>query len=581
MGDSGSWRQHFLLRQQCVVVADLARAGVFLRSMQTSGGGWPIHRGLGPDLHATALAVESLAQFNDDASRVSSANGAIFLMRWQRNRLDELNLDQLADLLNAANAEQQPDSEYVNSILRAIHKRFGKIGKGEAEFAVPSVSAALWSNARTKGRTDLPEGIIEGLEGLQSRDDGSWPVLAEGPTSLVATCGALRALSVAGRNRERIQRGTDFLLNAVKKAPWDSLGKEDDLFTHAILLRTLAEMPAVSYELVASGVSALVKVQNGDGGWGGALSEPSTVENTALNMMALIAAGEAQFLPVRLAVAAMEQAEQILTVATAERDKLKEGFDRELEVRSGQLVRELKDLRKQNEELRAKNEQLRTKNDELRISNEESRAKIAEMRVRLDRSFSGLSPETLDVTKVVVDQQRSRRFLIISTAVMLIVSTAALATSGNMKWIGWALLSAAIAMSILVLSDYFARRYRRLNKSLERVLQERFEVSRAGTRYDIPDEPLGVSSRRFVEPFLRINARIPPSVREELLYRLFSDFPEMPPEIVPRYARDLVLRLSLPPDEGYPLMEWLERMSTLPPGERRVLLDSITRAIRR
>jgi len=571
MASTISWRDSFRVRQQCVVVSELAKAGEYLRNAQDDSGGWGIRPRLPCDIHSTTLAIEALSHFVDEGSRLGAAKGAVHLMRLKRCCLEDLRLEELTDLVNAASAEQLPDTDYLSALCSAIKRR---LGKETSDGQVPAIVVAtlLSSLSKTRGMdASFAEPWFERLEKWQSKEDGGWSVLPTGPTSVVATAFAIRALSGESHAQEAIQRGVSFLMSTIKRDGWDALGGKDDVFTQAIVLRAISELVFVPYDIIAAGVTVLVKSANPDGGWGGTKTEPSNVENTALSAMALLAAGEARFIPLRLAEAAVQDGDEVLARVTEERDQLRERFDKELETKSGQLLSELKDLRSQNQSLRSENEGLRTKNKDLRSRSEELESRSDEF-LRLARARLALqSPGTLS-------PYLSALFLIVPAATIPILIWVLMNSREAKSIWSWVILAATIAG--LFAASYFL--LRRLTLSRTVALSRSFERSsyplfRSHTE-DLIDTSWSVRSEIYLEPFLRLNARLPSTIREELLYRLSTDFPEMPPDIARRYARDLAVRFSFPPEENRLLIEWLERMSHLAPRDRRVLLESVLRA---
>ena len=563
-----SWQESFRLRQQTVMVSHLETAGNYLRSRQGPDGGWPIMEGLPSDVHATALAIEALSAYVDERSRVSVANGAIFLMRLKREHLDDLNLEHLSDLLLASMCEQAPDGEYIEAIVAAIQRTLNRAHSGGLELSVRSLTLTLQALLTLPAhRPPFFETWLSELKAQQSKNDGNWSALAGGPPSIVATALVVRVLANLKEDPETtvcIERAVRFLKKALDDNGWQSLGTNGDTFTRSVVLRAIANVRIVPYETIEGGAAALVSGFNRDGGCGGAPGEPSNIESTALTVLALVAAGETRFIPVRLAEAAMQSAGSLLSQVTSERDQLKVEFNRELELKSGQLLQELKDLRKQNEEFRSANRQLREEREIL------DREELSYRR--------RLAPQDLDS---LVRQQRllsrsSYIGLIAGTAIIVLgvlfyFPSVRVSASRYLPFIGGNI----VFLGMVVL--YFTVRGRiDLLRFLRRSIPE--EAS-----YPLrmrSDMPVGLGWQGDVDRFMRIGSMIPPSIRDELLYRVSNDLPEMPSDLMPRYARDLGLRFGFGPEETYLLRDWLEGIAILPPSERRIALDSLRRGIR-
>ena len=82
----------------------------------------------------------------------------------------------------------------------------------------------------------------------------------------------------------------------------------------------------------------------------------------------------------------------------------------------------------------------------------------------------------------------------------------------------------------------------------------------------------------ILNEFLRLGRRLPAAVNEELWYRLLIDLGDMPPDLARRYTADIAERYNLNPSDRQRLIRLIERIVTLKPSERRVVLDQVRRA---
>jgi hypothetical protein len=71
----------------------------------------------------------------------------------------------------------------------------------------------------------------------------------------------------------------------------------------------------------------------------------------------------------------------------------------------------------------------------------------------------------------------------------------------------------------------------------------------------------------------------PHAVREELTYRLFTEFAEMPRDIGPRFVEELAIRIGLPQSDRVALERWSRLAARISPVERRLLFSQLERII--
>ncbi len=166
---------------------------------------------------------------------------------------------------------------------------------------VDDTSGALLALYALGEDTAIPAGL-RWLSAMQNRD-GGWPTFCRGwgrlpfdRSSPDVTAHAMRALLAGGVNDNGIARALRYLRETQRTdGAWLPLwfGNQsmpdgsNPVFGTARVLRALALIDPHG-ELARRGVAYLVGAQAADGGWGGAAGLPSTVEETALAVSALV-----------------------------------------------------------------------------------------------------------------------------------------------------------------------------------------------------------------------------------------------------------------------------------------------------
>jgi len=124
--------------------------------------------------------------------------------------------------------------------------------------------------------------------------------------------------------------------------------------------------------------------------------------------------------------------------------------------------------------------------------------------------------------------------------------------------------------------------YMQLESQIRRILGE-FRRTAVGAEaaheveVDQPPIPKGRMGI-IISDFLRMTRALPPTLNEELTYRLMMDLGEMPPSLARKYTEDIAERYTLNPANRQRLARVIERIVILRPNERRVVLDQLRRA---
>lgn len=184
-----------------------------------------------------------------------------------------------------------PDADDTPGALLAL----ANLGKAENEPMSEEVNRAFAAGVRW-------------LSDLQNRDDG-WPTFCRGWGHLPfdrsgcdLTAHALRALHACGvaTNDSRVERGFNYLERTQRSdGSWLPLwfgnqyapDDENPAYGTARVLAAYRDLNRMDSEPARRAVSWFLCNQNPDGGWGGARSVPSTLEETALAVEVLLNAG--------------------------------------------------------------------------------------------------------------------------------------------------------------------------------------------------------------------------------------------------------------------------------------------------
>lgn len=273
----------------------------FLLSSMREDGSWPIDTNLAT--WNTTLAMNALAGAGEDVSEVASLD---WLLSCQHREVHPFTGAEpggwgWSDLSGAV-----PDADDTPGALLAL-----------AEWArSPSCSP----NERQQIHEAADAGI-QWLLGLQNRD-GGWPTFCRGWGKLPfdrsgtdLTAHALRALHAWRKGRAEnpnyvavFDAGLAYIEKTQREdGSWlplwfgnqDIPGEENPIYGTAKVLMAYRDLDLIDTNAARRGCEWLMKAQNGDGGWGGGPSvearhgkgRPSTVEETAVAVEALLAAG--------------------------------------------------------------------------------------------------------------------------------------------------------------------------------------------------------------------------------------------------------------------------------------------------
>jgi squalene-hopene/tetraprenyl-beta-curcumene cyclase len=268
----------------------VARNGVrFLVESVRPDGSWPIDSNL--SIWLTTLSLNALAAAGD--LECLGSDGRLGTLQW----LQAQQTRRIHPYTGAAPGAwgwshlsgSVPDADDTSGALLAVHHLNGP--------------------EERPGKGPMEQGCDKGLRWLLDlqNSDGGWPTFCRGWGHLPfdrsgadLTAHALRALAACGFRGQAIQRGLAYLARTQRAdGSWVPLwfgnqfapDDENPTYGTARVLAAYRDLHRMDTDPARRGVSWLLGVQNPDGGWGGLPGIPSSVEETALAVEVLLAAG--------------------------------------------------------------------------------------------------------------------------------------------------------------------------------------------------------------------------------------------------------------------------------------------------
>jgi hypothetical protein len=559
-------------RQTTFLGPNLNRAVSLLRAWRNEDGGWGAYHGLRSDLHNSALAIHALDEAGDEFSKGMRAQAAIVLRRATDNSVSELSFLELTDLLRVTRCERTGNEEYARKLIDALKESYLKLLAERSAALRDSCSALTVLSHIGSPDAEFLETVLESLLAQQRLDDGSWAGVIGEPGAVLPTAMAIRALSRfdLAKVKMPLTRGLTYVHHQLEENGWPSAAPTDDTYSLAVTLRSLAKTRGAEYRSVKGGIDALVERMNDDGGWGGGLHEPSNVESTALSTLALIAAGEIEFVPARLAKAAIVESERLLVHAVVERNKLREDVTAEVKkqislvlAQRDELAHELGSMERSNVRLRRQLQKARVDRERIQQSLmfDDGRSTASPFM----RSLRRFDPYLADLFQ---------RYVRIIGPIFIVVFGIIAATRFMKKE---AILASRWDFAVLCGITLYGF-WRLVSFSRDLVLRITRTGLSAGLSSNL-DDASEIATLR--DRFYELQQSLPPSIREDLVYRLYRDLAELPPEMGDRYSRDLTIRYDLPARDQRLMLRWIEQVLRLGPTDRRVLFDQLRRAVLR
>lgn len=560
MDEAARWDEALQARTVALPNQRLDDAIKFLESAKHSNG-WGLYPGAALDRHASALAVAALRTAAD--SWLIGESTAYFLQKY-RDQVNGLGVDPLIDVIELIK-DALPHEEDVRKQLAKRVKQHLRSLQGEEGMGTTTRLAALLATARSAeliGQSDAEAGWQRLI--VTQNSDGSWSAVRGSRGTLIATATALVALGHAPLDSGMGVQHDAFRFLSSQLATIEVNSEPLDSFTVAVTLLAVASYEGCDYWLVADLEDALLDQQNSDGGWPEQPDSPSTVEHTALAVLALTAAGARSHVPTRLARAALAQARGEIGDLGEERDRLQSEFDAAVQEKCGGLMTE--------------NERL--KGALLKANDTADQVSMLEERLAQLRRVT--EPVAYGSELLLETPLRSREYIMVASAISIITAailvTASIASGLldiGMSGVGAILSGAAVSLvAFAVAREAWRNRERRYERAVNTFAE------RAHSQW-IPVDAGSVDERlRALRiTFIRILDGCAPPVREELVYLLFDRFVDIPADVAARLAEQTGARLGVSSEATMQFRRWASAAALLEPAERRVLFDQIRRSV--
>jgi hypothetical protein len=557
-----SWRKAFESRQQLFSTREIQRAVEYLVSARRRNEAWGTFPEVESNLHCSALAIEALSICPDHRTLGIVADAVAYLRREFGHQPETMSFSEIGDMLSVVYAETNPDEAYAQKLIGVLPKAYDEKVALRGEPAVRELSSVLLRVVKLKIAAPFFRSWVEHLLKAQNKD-GSWGTGTNDTGSMASTAATLSVLTLLKEERVRNarNRGIQFLVQQLEKDGWEKIGAGGDTFTQATILRSLSECPEVRYKDIQAGIKALQKRVNlSDGGWGGGNGEPSNVECTSLCILALSASGENKFVPMRLSGEALSEIEHQLTDAIDERNQLRKDLEKQIEQRIGSVLRDRDNLR---EEVKKARIEFEAKNRTLEAEIEMARKALEAQRESFERWLrrrSYLYPSV----------RMSNYYIAFAFMLGGVVVLGALHYwEWPLTWSSGLMLAYCVFFPIV----FFCFLWRR-NSRLQRESSVEADTLLPSMRYEIDDKE-GVEARFVYSQLRDILSELPPSLREELSYRMLRDLLELPPDVGGRYIEDLISRFDLPGIHRRRLVQLLEVFVRMRPSQRRLVWEQL------
>ena len=547
MSESTEWERLLAEREVELPSPTLAGGLAFLEHHRT-GQGWGAFPGTAFDRHASAMAMEALLadrRRSDTGSQVSVT--VQFFANKYRDQYRGLEADALADVaLLVAPSLNKKDSEWRTLMSRADSVTTHLMRDVPPDAARRTAGIVLAFTSAGMGQLRNAQ-TIGGFLIAQQQGFGSWSTIPGDGGSITASSEVVRALALFETDEAR--RARDVALRFLRERADLALQHPSDIdtFEIALMLRALGSYSTGPYRQISALETELISRQDAqDSGWPSGQGRASSIELTALAVLAMTDAGARIHVPLRLARAAVaDLTRSNLTEADGSDDvEVMQRLHVDL-TRSQKTAARVPDLEREVRMLRRVNEPLTYERD------------------LLTRRYT----------------ERATRFTLATTVVAIAAMLAvAAATSGTGETNTVAVIIGVAAVLLVSLAvAAFTQRTGALRSA--RVLsnsRERLFAQELGTTAHFTEDGSLSDLRRGLQFIVE---DWPSTTREELRYVLYESFLSVPSDVAARRAEQVASDLGIPAKDTAQFSAWASAVGALPEDERRVLFDQVRRIL--
>lgn len=559
--ESARWDEELRTRTIALPSEKLDQAVKFLEHARHNGA-WGIYPGTEVDRHSSAVAVAAL-RTADEYWLIRDCT--ILFRKKYSDQVPGLGVDALLDVVELLKDAFHEEADLRKAVSRRSKELLKKLVHEPGSGGIPRLAGVL-ATATAAGILDSAA-AAPGWKALiaAQNGDGSWSAVHGQSGSVVVTAAALSALNQGEHDGAVGIRQGAFEYLSARATAFEAGSGSPDLFELATTILAMASYRYCDYWLMSGLQDAILARQSqDDGGWAEQAGSPSTVEHTALAVLALTAAGARSHVPTRLAEAALTQARGELNEIGTERDRLVAGFDEAVQEHCGGLVAEVERLR--GELARA----------------QKSADEVAELEGQVRRLRRVAEPLTYSSELLADTPLRTREYVAVvmvwaSGGVVLAIAAAlAIGVVPRSTLALVLLVGASVVATIFALVAAESRR--------RRTQRFAYEMRGLAERSHLQWLPLGVEPgddrlRSLRLSFNRVLDDCRPAVRQELVYLLFDGFIEVPADVAGRRAEQVGMRLGMSVDGVVRFKQWASAAALLEPKERQLLFDQIRRSV--
>jgi hypothetical protein len=570
------WLSLFEQDQQCHISEDLHSTISFLRIARKQGEGWGPYSKFQSNLHQSALVIQALFKSSEKSIVGTAADASAFFLNYYGDKIENLKIEEICDLLTIINAEKKPIDEQISGLL--IETLINSLNQ-TIDYQILTVKNLSYAITVLLDHDPAIENKISNwisiLINVQLTNGGFPASNNISNASNIATAWGLRALNRIKRKNESLNKAVDFLENEIANETWELIGKRD-IFTHATILLALAESPSAKYVVLREGMNSLMSLKNIDGSWGATQGQTGDIEITALSFLALVTSGKNSFIPYKIAKAAIHQVNHELKKIQEERDNLKRDFDNKLNDDCGKVLHERNVLLAENRKLKSDNNDLRKVNLKKNIERESFQEDYFRNRFlkefnKLDTDIKYYSTSQSFMGKL-LEFIRNQDWTLVIFFVSAAVTTFFLIHDYNKND---SLLTKTLEISSFILLIvgaviFLIVRYNTRKRTYKYLTKDSYsKFLRSG--------PSPLIDLRY--EFIDMAEDWPPSLREEIIYYLFKNILDSPPEIGLRFIEDVIIRFKMSANERKKLQRWVISVLEFDPRERRILFEQLRTSV--